>query len=103
MPDRQCGTADDRFMAVRSRRRTSAPGRSATVGGRPLAEVHDRPLSEGGIRLIRIRPRDKWSYDHNSLEQHRACRILHELVWRVMRTEIGGSGSCTDQPKQMWQ
>ena len=31
-------------MAVRSRCRTSALGRSATVGGRLIAEVHHRPL-----------------------------------------------------------
>ncbi len=28
---------------------------------RPKAEVHDRPLSEGGLTPIRIRTRDKWS------------------------------------------
>jgi hypothetical protein len=32
--------AEDRFMAVPSQRRTSVPGRSATVDTRPKAEVH---------------------------------------------------------------
>lgn len=53
-PGRQCDGAEDRFMVVRSRRRTSVPGRSSTIGIRPKPEAHDRPLSDGGLTLIRI-------------------------------------------------
>lgn len=36
---------------------------------RPKAEVHDLPLSEGGLTPIRIRIGDKWSHRRNSLKR----------------------------------
>ena len=44
--------------------------------------------------LIRTAP------SRNSLKRYQLWRILHELLWRVMRTDIGRSGSYTDRPKQ---
>jgi|CXWL01.1.fsa_nt_gi hypothetical protein len=68
----------------------------------PKAEVHDRPLPEGGLTPIRIRPGDKWSHRRNSLKRQRAWRILHEQYWRVIRTGMVGSGSYADRPKHSY-
>jgi len=59
----------------------------------------DRYKKGGGLTPIRIRARDKRAYRRNSLKQHRAWRILHELVWRVIRTEKGRSDPYADPPK----
>jgi hypothetical protein len=56
--ERYCYRVENRFKAVRFRRRTFARGRSATVGIRPKAEVHGRPLRETGLTPIRIITRD---------------------------------------------
>jgi hypothetical protein len=34
-----------------------------------------------------------------SLKRQRLWRIVHEDLWRVLRAEIGKSGSCADRPK----
>lgn len=54
------------------RARAAADGRSSTIGIRPKAEAHDRPLSEKrGLTPIRIRTRDTWSMDRSSLHHRR--------------------------------
>jgi hypothetical protein len=48
-----------------------------TVGARPLADVHERLLSEGGSYADPHKNRDKWSCSCNSLKQQRLWRIIH--------------------------
>lgn len=47
----------------------SDPETSSNDRFRPKVEVHERPLTEGGLTPIRIRISDKWSHRRNALKR----------------------------------
>ncbi len=49
--------------------------------------------------LIRIITRHKWPIGRNSLKWQQSCRYFQKIRWRVIRTEMGRSGSYADLPK----
>lgn len=58
-----------------------------------------KPLLRSRVMPIRIRTSDKWSHRRNSLKRQRSWHMVRKLPWRVIRTEIGGSGSYADRLK----
>ena len=72
---------------------------SPRAGGCPQPAGWDVNPCTAGAMPIRIRTSDKWPHRRNSLKRQRSWRMVHKPQWRVIRTEIGESGSYADRPK----